>query len=226
MKPPAIIRAVLFDLDGTLLDTAPDLVGALNRVRDIEGHGPLPVSEVGHLASQGALGLIRAGLPDQGPEREAVRRQQFLDHYAKHLLVDTRPFDGVNDLLASLEQRAIPWAVVTNKPEFLTLPLLDQLGWLRRAACVVAGDTLPQSKPHPAPVQLACELVGALPGETLMVGDDPRDLEAGRAAGSHPVLADYGYGAGDVIGSLRADSLVIDTPGDLLGLLDLSPGLP
>lgn len=218
------VRAVLFDLDGTLLDTAPDLVGALNHVRSIEGYEALPVDEYGRFASEGAVGLIRAGLPNEGPEREEQRRQQFLSHYAEHLLVDTRPFDGVDRLLDWLEARAVPWAVVTNKPEFLTLPLLGQLGWLKRATCVISGDTLPQRKPDAAPVLMACELSGVEPAAAMMVGDDPRDLEAGRAAGAQPVLAAYGYGADACIEQGWGAGPLIDTPAMLVELLESRSG--
>jgi phosphoglycolate phosphatase len=151
-----------------------------------------------------------------------ARRQRFLDHYAQHLLDDSRAFDGVETLLEALQGHGLPWGIVTNKPEFLTLPLVDALGWNRRAKFVISGDTLPLRKPDPAPVLLACELAGVPPGLAVMVGDDPRDLEAGEAAGTHVALAGYGYGAREVLDSSRPRGHVIDSPLDLLDLLGLT----
>ena len=210
------VEAVLFDLDGTLLDTAPDLVGALNHLRAGEGLPAAPVHEFRPYVSQGALGLIRAGLPDRGPEEEARRRQRFLDWYARHSLDHTAPFEGIEPLLATLEQTGVPWAVVTNKPTFLTLPILEALDWRRRARAVVCGDTLSVSKPDPAPVRHACKALGVAPERSAMVGDDPRDLDAGEAAGALSILASFGYGAAAVLNSDRPVQAVIETPGALL----------
>lgn len=213
-----VIRAVLFDLDGTLLDTAPDLVGALNHVRESEGLPPVDTRDFRQYVSQGALGLIREGLPQSDEQVREQRRTLFLDHYARNLHSGTRPFDGVEDLLAVLESRAIPWGVVTNKPEFLTHPLIAAIGWRQRAGCVICGDTLPRRKPDPAPVLLGCELLGVEPSAAVMVGDDPRDLEASEAAGTMTALAAYGYGAADIIASGRTVQFLIDKPQDLLAL--------
>ena len=213
------VRAVLFDLDGTLLDTAPDLVGALNHLREAEGLPRAPVDEFRRFVSQGALGLIRAGLPEASAEQEERWRQGFLAWYQDHLLDGTVPFAGTEPMLEQLEARAIPWGIVTNKPEFLALPLLAQIGWRQRAACVICGDTLPRAKPDPAPVTLACELAGAAPAQTLMIGDDPRDLEAAEAAGAIPVLVSYGYGAQEVLDSGRSVPHVLAEPGAVLDLL-------
>ena len=188
-----MIRAVLFDLDGTLLDTAPDLVGALNHVRELEGLSPVSVDQYCHFVSRGALGLISAGMPESSAEVFESRKAIFLEHYEQNLHSKTRLFEGVGDLLSALEQRAIPWGVITNKMEYLTLPVLKAAGLLHRAGCVVCGDTLKQSKPHPAPVLLGCEILNTRSEEVLMVGDDLRDLQAGQGAGTHSVLASWGY---------------------------------
>ncbi len=220
---PHDLRAVLFDLDGTLLDTAPDLVGALNHLRTEEGLPPVPVSEFRRFVSRGALGLIREGLPDRGAEEEARRRQRFLDWYAVHSLDESGPFPGVEALLATLDEEGIAWGIVTNKPTFLTLPILEAIGWSRRARSVVCGDTLAVSKPHPDPVLRACREVGVDPARAAMVGDDPRDLDAGDAAGCLPVLAAYGYGAEEVLSSDREIPARIETPEGMLGFFDASP---
>ncbi len=213
-----MIAGVLFDLDGTLLDSAPDLVGALNHLRRQEGLAEVEVADFRHVASRGAVGLIRAGLP---PDNEGVleaRREAFLEYYAANSLRATQPFDGVRDLLEQLQLRAVPWGVVTNKFEYLTLPILAGLGLLASASCVICGDTLSQRKPHPAPVQLACELLGLPPERVIMVGDDLRDIEAGLAAGTETALAAYGYL--DPLEDARGVSAgyVIQAPADLLGL--------
>ena len=217
------VEAVLFDLDGTLLDTAPDLVGALNHLRSEEGLEPAPVDAFRPFVSQGALGLIRRGLPDRGPEEEARRRQRFLDWYAQHSLDHTAPFPGIEALLESLEGAGVPWAVVTNKPTFLTLPILDALGWRNRAGAVVCGDTLSVSKPDPAPVRHACEALGVAPERSAMVGDDPRDLDAGEAAGALSVLASFGYGAAAILASGRPVEVVVERPGALLAWVTACP---
>jgi phosphoglycolate phosphatase len=211
------VDAVLFDLDGTLLDTAPDLVGALNHLRIREGLSAEPVEKYRPLVSQGALGLIRAGLPDRGPEEEARRRQRFLDWYERHAMDHTAPFPGVERLLDRLEHAGVPWAVVTNKPTFLTLPILEALDWRRRAGAVVCGDTLRVSKPDPAPVLHACDALGIPPAHSAMVGDDPRDLDAGEAAGALSVLASFGYGARAVLDSARPVQAIVEQP---LAVLD------
>jgi phosphoglycolate phosphatase len=215
---------VLFDLDGTLLDTAPDLVGALNHVRALEDLPPVPLAELRPFVSQGALGLIRAGMPAAEEAATERRRRLFLDYYERHSLLGTAAFEGVEELLLRLENAGLPWAVVTNKPEYLTHPILEAVGWARRAACVVCGDTLPRNKPHPDPVLLACERSGAAPGRSLMVGDDPRDLLAARAAGSGPVLAAYGYGARAVLESGDEVKMVAHLPGDVARFAGLETG--
>ena len=212
------VRGVLFDLDGTLLDTAGDLVGALNHVRAHEGHPPVAVADYRQYVSQGALGLIRVGMPASGETVTEARRQRFLDHYQDHSQELTRPFDGVEEMLRALEQRAVPWAIVTNKPEYLTHPIIRFVGWERRIAGVVCGDTLPVRKPDAAPVERGCQLLGVRACDVLMVGDDARDMEAGLAAGTRTALMAYGYGteAARVSGP-RADH-EFARPADLLPL--------
>lgn len=214
-----MIRGILFDLDGTLLDTAPDLVGALNHLRKVEGLLPVEADDYQHCVSRGALGLISAGMPESSEEIFEKRKTQLLKHYEENIFRNTRPFEGVDELLLELDKRGIPWGIVTNKMEYLTLPLLRAAKLISRASCVICGDTLQDSKPHPAPVLLACEILGVKYAETLMIGDDLRDIQAGHAAGTHTALATYGYLAPDIMEQELYDSILLERPGDVLNFL-------
>lgn len=216
------IDLVLFDLDGTLADTAPDLAAAANRQRLDRGLQPLPVSELRPLASHGARGLIgRAlGLQPGDADYEAARIE-FLAYYEAAICVHTRLFAGMAETLAGLESGARRWGVVTNKASRFTAPLLARLGLLARAACVVSGDTTPHAKPHPAPIHHALAACGVEPARALYVGDDLRDVQAGQAAGVATVIAAYGYlGEHADIASWGGDH-VIASPPQLLRLVGL-----
>ncbi|MFT5140290.1 MAG: 2-phosphoglycolate phosphatase [Rhodothermales bacterium] len=215
-----MIRAVLFDLDGTLLDTAPDLIGSLNYLRVSEGLSILQEADYKHCVSRGALGLISAGMPESSKEVYEQRKTDFLRHYEQNIFKKTRPFNGVENMLDELDRRAIPWGIVTNKMEYLTFPLLKAAKILSRAACVICGDTLRQSKPHPAPVLLGCEIIGSNSNQTLMVGDDLRDIQAGNAAGTSTALATYGYLDPAVVVEDLTGSFLLSQPSDVLELLE------
>ncbi len=190
----ATTRGVLFDLDGTLVDSAPDLALALNLLRAEMGLRPLPFAQIRPEVSNGGTALIRLGFrrgPDDA-EFEPLRRR-FLELYQQNLTTHTRLFPGMEELLESLEQEGIRWGVVTNKPGWLTDPLLEQLDLARRAACVVSGDTLAQCKPHPAPLLYASHRIGCSPAECIYLGDARRDIEAGRSAGMRTLVALFGY---------------------------------
>jgi len=188
------IRTVLFDLDGTLLDTAPDLADALNSVLVENQRDPLPYEEIRGVVSHGGMALIRLGfgIPQTDPDFEPLR-QRLLDIYLANIANRTRPFPGITQLLDELERRGLNWGVVTNKPGWLTDPLLRQLALYDRAACVVSGDTLNERKPHPAPMLHACEQAGSQPAQCIYVGDAERDIEAGRNARMHTLVALFGY---------------------------------
>lgn len=193
MHPP--VTTVLFDLDGTLADTAPDLAFALNRLRLEQGRQELPFAAIRDHVSHGSTALVRIGFPELDPKGDAFARlrQRFLEIYNENLYLDTRLFPGIESLLAYLEKQRMRWGVVTNKPAFLTDPLMRALGLFERAACVVSGDTTDERKPHPKPLLHACELAASAPAQCLYVGDASRDIEAGRAAGMHTLVALYGY---------------------------------
>ncbi len=188
------IRAVLFDLDGTLVDTAPDLGHALNLQRARHGLPPLADAVIRPQASHGARGLLEVGFglaPDDA--RFAAMREEFLELYAANICLHSQPFPGIPELLAALEARGLAWGVVTNKPARFTEPLMSILDLAERAACIVSGDTCPQPKPHPAPMLAAAELCGAAPAACLYLGDAARDIEAARAAAMPALVAAWGY---------------------------------
>ena len=217
------IRAVLFDLDGTLLDTAPDLVNALNRVRVEQGREPLPFATARTQVSHGSSGLIRLGFPDLSGDPLEQLRLRLLDVYSAHLSVGTRLFDGCADVLLQLAERRMAWGIVTNKPGFLTTPLLATLGLDRAAGCVVSGDTLPQRKPHPAPLLLAATQLSLPPEQCLYVGDAERDVQAARAARMPVLVARYGYlGPADDPDAWLPDAH-IESP---TGIIDWLDGVP
>jgi phosphoglycolate phosphatase len=218
-------RAVLFDLDGTLLDTAPDLAYALNRVLEERGREPLPFARIRPAVSHGARALIRLGFGlAEGDPEYAPLRARLLAIYRDRLAVDTRLFPGMDVALAAIEALGLPWGVVTNKPAWLTDPLMRALDLDHRAACVVSGDTTANSKPHPEPMLHACRLVGRSPGATLCLGDAPRDVQAGRLAGLRTLVALFGYlGPDDRPETWGADG-AIDRPEDLLHWLPPAGG--
>ena len=191
---PLDIDAVLFDLDGTLVDTAPDLGAALNRVRVEHGLEPLPIVALRPYASAGARGLIGAGF-ELTPEHERfpALRDAFLVHYEAALCVATTIFDGVADVLDAIVARGLRWGIVTNKATRFTQPLLETLALPRRPDVVVCGDTTPHAKPHPAPLLAAAGALAVSPERCVYVGDAERDVEAGRAAGMLTLVAHYGY---------------------------------
>lgn len=185
---------ILFDLDGTLADTAGDLAQALNRMREARSLPAMSLERLRPHASAGARGMLRAGfgLDPEHAEFEAMRTE-FLDRYGQDLMGTTVLFPGIAELLASIEAAGLRWGIVTNKPERFTLPVLRGLELLDRAACVISGDSTPHPKPHPAPLQKACTDLRETPRACLYVGDDERDVISARAAGMDVMIAQYGY---------------------------------
>jgi N-acetyl-D-muramate 6-phosphate phosphatase len=211
------VRGVLFDLDGTLIDSAPDLAGAANRLRADHGLEPLPLDMLRPMVGSGARGMVGVAFGvAPGEARFEPLRDTFLAHYEAMLLERTAPFAGVEELLSALEAAGIPWGIVTNKAARFTLPIVAGLKLDERAAAVVCGDTTPHSKPHPAPLLHAARAMGLAPEDVVYVGDDLRDAQAARAAGMPMVAATWGYlGLGEPVHDWGADALV-DTPAQLL----------
>lgn len=213
--------ALLLDLDGTLLDTAPDMGGALNGLLAEEGRAPLPPETIRPVVSHGAVRLVRLGFPEAEGDGFERLRLRFLALYAQRLADETRPFPGSIEVLDDLERRGVPWGVVTNKPGWLTDPLMTRLGLFDRAGCIVSGDTTPERKPHPLPLLHAAEIIGVRPADCVYAGDAERDIQAGRAAGMRTVVAAYGYiGNGDEPATWNAHG-IIEHPGQLLEWLQV-----
>jgi N-acetyl-D-muramate 6-phosphate phosphatase len=212
-------RAVLFDLDGTLLDTAPDMVGALNALRREKSLDPLPYAAVRGGVSHGAARIVKIGFPDADPQALVILQQRFLEIYRDALSRETRLFPGMEQVLEALDLRRIKSGIVTNKAAWLTDPLLEQLGLRSRFACVISGDTLAQRKPHPMPLLHAAKLADALPGECIYVGDAERDVQAAHAAGMSALVANYGYLRPDEDSASWGGDGYLNQPLDLLAWL-------
>ena len=216
------MQAVLFDLDGTLADTAPDLGLALNMQRERHGLPPLAQDIIRPYASHGSPALLGIGF-GLTPEHAdfAAMRDEYLDLYDQTLAHAPLMFDGIEGLLADIEAAGWCWGVVNNKPRRFTWPLMEALGMTERAACIVSGDDAARSKPHPDTLFLACELAAVTPEKCFYVGDAERDIQAGRAAGMRTVVACYGYlGKHDSPDAWGAE-MMIDTPGELAARLGL-----
>jgi len=213
-------RAVLFDLDGTLLDTAQDLANALNALRREEGLEPLDLARVRAFVSHGSTALVRIAFPEAPEPRFLALRDRLLEIYGAALAVHTRPFEGMPELLAYLERAGLPWGIVTNKPARLTEPLLEALALRARAGAVVSGDTLAERKPHPRPLLYAAEQLRVPAATCVYVGDAERDVLAARAAGMRAVVACFGYiGPTDAPRQWPADAWV-DAPREIVAYLE------
>lgn len=215
---PSAPRAVLFDLDGTLADTAPDLAAAVNWLRTERGLEPTPYAILRPTASAGARGMIGAafGLKPGDDGYEELRLAWF-DRYQSAMAVHSKLFDGIVELLDGISAAGMAWGIVTNKPARFTDPLVPQIG-LAHAACIVSGDTTPHAKPHPAPLLEAARRLGIAPEDCWYVGDDLRDIEAGHAAGMVTVACNWGY-CGSIDPATWGAHYQLDTPQHLLQTL-------
>ncbi|WP_329740944.1 phosphoglycolate phosphatase [Dyella sp. A6] len=221
MKPvPADLQAVLFDLDGTLLDSATDLYAALQVYCGEMGAAVPSYAVVREVVSRGGRAILRCAFAED--DAALIKRMpRYLAIYADLMAQHTRPFDGIDPLLVAIEAAGLSWGIVTNKPAFLTEELIKRIDWDLRASAVVCGDTLPVKKPDPAPVRLACEHAKVEPARCVFVGDDARDIQAGRAAGLYTVAVRWGYLDGGEPDQWGADA-VIDHPRQLAAMLGLA----
>ncbi len=217
------IRAILFDLDGTLIDSAPDLGAAADQMRVARGLPSLPMADYRPFAGSGARGMLRVAFGMQPEDAEfPTMREEFFQNYERRMTQDTTVFDGVSDMLASIVARQLHWGVVTNKSKRFTEPLSRQMALFASAGALVSGDTTPHAKPHPEPLLEAARRIGVAPQDCVYVGDDERDIIAGKAAGMHTVAAVYGYlGEKQSVAHWEADD-VINSPHELLKRLKLA----
>ena len=217
------MRAVLFDLDGTFADTAQDLGRAVNQMRAARGMGAVALSETRRVTSLGARGLLSVGFgmsPDH-PDYAAMR-DEFLQIYEDNLCCDTRLFPGMAELVDRLEADGLRWGIVTNKAERFALPLMQQLGYEARSACIICGDTTGHMKPHPAPLLAAASILKLPPSHCAYVGDDERDIQAGNAAGMETIAVRFGYLNGSNPDQWGA-AAVVDTPAAILQYIHHKP---
>jgi 2-phosphoglycolate phosphatase len=217
------VRAVLFDLDGTLIDSAPDLGAAADGMRVRRGMASKPQAEYRPHVGSGARGMLQVafGMDTQHGDYERYK-EEFFFHYESCMTQRTRPFEGVDQLVAALLGRGLRWGVVTNKAQRFTIPITRTMGLFDSASAVISGDTTPHAKPHPEPLLEAARRLSLLPAQCIYVGDDERDIRAGRSAGMGTVAARYGYlGAGADVASWGADA-EISSPLQVLQLLQPS----
>jgi phosphoglycolate phosphatase len=214
------IKTILFDLDGTLIDTAPDMAAALDVLCTEENRAPLPYEKVRPVVSNGSAAIVKLAFGDVTDE-EKLRylKLRYLDIYKDNICIHSTPFKGVEQVLDYIEQHALNWGVVTNKPGWLTLPLMKSLQLAQRAATIVSGDTTQNSKPHPGPMHHACNEARSVSSECMYVGDARRDIEAGNNAGMKTLVANYGYiGIDENVDSWGADAVINDPEEILLHL--------
>jgi 2-phosphoglycolate phosphatase len=193
IAPSGIAPAVLFDLDGTLVDSAVDLLNALNRIVVEEGGAPLPLAAIRPVVSKGARAMLAVAFPGRDAAAREALLAPFLARYAEAVARFSTPFEGIEAVLQAIEAAGARWGIVTNKPLYLARGVVESMGWAQRCAVLVGGDSLPRRKPDPDPLLLACDTLGIAPARCVYVGDDARDIVAAHAAGMASVAALWGY---------------------------------
>ncbi|WP_226468084.1 phosphoglycolate phosphatase [Luteimonas panaciterrae] len=209
-------RGVLFDLDGTLLDSAPDMLATANAMRVERGEPAMELEQLRPFVSRGSRAMVGAAFPQLDAEARAALVPVFLAIYERELGHHGAPFDGIEAMLAEIEADGGRWGIVTNKPEYLARLLMPVLGWESRCGVLIGGDTLPERKPHPMPLQHAAAALGLAPEDCVYVGDDKRDIEAARAAGMPSVVALWGYRVPGDLPEEWGGDVMVESPHDLL----------
>ncbi len=215
-------RAVLFDLDGTLLDSAPDMLATANRMRVARGKAPMTLPQLRPHVSRGSRAMLAAAFPELPPTQCEAMVQEFLDTYLEELGRHSVLFDGIESMLAALDADGVTWGIVTNKPEYLARDILPQHGWEARCAVLIGGDTLAEKKPHPLPLQVAVQRMGFEVEQCVYVGDDARDIESARAAAMPSIAALWGYRQDEERPAEWGADVMLETPHELLDV-DLWP---
>ena len=215
------LRAVLFDMDGTLLDSAPDFIAITQAMREAHGLPAIDPQRIADVVSGGARAMVAAAFdtPTESAEFEALRLE-FLERYQQHCAVLTKPYEGIAELLVDIEKANLRWGVVTNKPLRFAEPIMQQLGLAARSAVLICPDHVKHTKPDPEPMRLACQQLGLQPGEILFVGDDLRDIESGRAAGTRTAAVSWGYIHPDDNPAHWGADVLVDHPLELRAVLD------
>lgn len=209
-------RGVLFDLDGTLLDSAPDMLATANAMRAERGVDAMELAQLRPFVSRGSRAMVSAAFPQLDAEARAALVPVFLAIYERELGHHGAPFDGIEAMLAEIEADGGCWGIVTNKPEYLARLLMPLLGWENRCGVLIGGDTLPERKPHPMPLQHAAAALGLAPEDCVYVGDDKRDIEAARAAGMPSVVALWGYRVPEDVPEAWGGDVMVESPHELL----------
>ena len=212
----AFPRVVLFDLDGTLLDSAPDMLATVDAMRASRGRGPMAMDTLRPVVSKGARAMTAAAFPDVHADERNRWIPEFLAIYERESGKHGALFDGVDAMLRALEEAGSAWGIVTNKPEYLARQLMPMLGWESRCAILVGGDTLAERKPHPLPLLHAADALGIAPRDCVYVGDDERDIQAARAAGMPSIAALWGYRLHDDVPETWQADAIVEVPRDLL----------
>ncbi|AZR31157.1 phosphoglycolate phosphatase [Xanthomonas vasicola] len=205
-------RAVLFDLDGTLLDSAPDMLATVNAMLDARGRAPIGLAALRPVVSKGARAMLGVAFAELDPEACVALVPEFLQRYEGVIGTQSQLFDGVEEMLVRLETAGCVWGIVTNKPEYLARLILPQSGWEQRCAVLIGGDTLAERKPHPLPLLAAAERIGVAPAQCVYVGDDERDILAARAAAMPSVAVLWGYRLDDDDPSRWQADVLVDQP--------------
>jgi len=218
-----IAPLVLFDLDGTLVDSAVDLLNALNVLAAREGQPPATLAAIRPVVSKGARAMLAVAFPDRGEDAREALRQPFLDTYAAAISAHSTPFDGVEAVLAAIEAAGARWGIVSNKPEYLAVEVVAAMGWSGRCAVLLGGDSLPKRKPDPDQLLHACEVLGVAAADCVYVGDDERDIVAAQRAGMKSVAALWGYRLEHEDPLAWAADAMVETPAGLLQAGVLSP---